>query len=53
MDINSSAMGRPTGALGVLSPGVAGADGGMGGTSAGPTFMLQISYFVKEKILNP
>jgi hypothetical protein len=35
-------------ALAVISAGVAGADEGMGGTLAGPGFMVYYSYFVKD-----
>ena len=38
-------------ALAVISAGVEGVDGGMGGTLAGPGFMVYYSYFVKEILL--
>ena len=38
-------------ALAVISAGVEGVDGGMGGTLAGPGFMIYYSYFVKEFLL--
>jgi hypothetical protein len=44
-------MQRLSVALAVISAEVAGGDGGMGGTLAGPAFMVYYSYFVKEILL--
>jgi hypothetical protein len=41
-------MRRLSVALALISAGVAGVVGGMGGTLAGPGFMVYYSYFVKE-----
>ena len=44
-------MRRLSVALAVISAGVEGVDGGMGGTLAGSGFMVYYSYFVKEILL--
>jgi hypothetical protein len=44
-------MRRLSVALAVISAAVVGVDGGMGGTLAGPGFMVYYSYFVKDILL--